>query len=180
MAQFYPFYFLFYELLLPIQDVGIARSFLTKSAIYHGLQPTSPPPRFYLIKNIEVRSIGLWRWYIEITIKIKNIIHRPAFYLKHNVSETGFCLCLRLQAEPTQLVPLPQRRRSVNLIEIDEHNISKLMEKSEGKGPLGRSRYTRACKYNIKMHLGELSWIDMDWIILAQDSDHWRTLVIHK
>jgi hypothetical protein len=29
-----------------------------------------------------VRSIGLWRWYINITITILNIIHRPVFYLK--------------------------------------------------------------------------------------------------
>jgi CBS-domain-containing membrane protein len=35
-------------------------------------------------------SIGLCRWYINITIKIQDIVHRPAFYLKHNVSETGF------------------------------------------------------------------------------------------
>jgi hypothetical protein len=30
-----------------------------------------------------------------------DIIHRPVFYLKHNVSETGFCL--RLQVEFIQL-----------------------------------------------------------------------------
>jgi hypothetical protein len=34
-------------------------------------------------------SIGLWRWYINITITILDIIHRSAFYLKHDVSETG-------------------------------------------------------------------------------------------
>jgi hypothetical protein len=28
---------------------------------------------------------------IFITIKILDIIHRPVFYLSHNVSETGFC-----------------------------------------------------------------------------------------
>jgi hypothetical protein len=31
------------------------------------------------------------------------IIHRPVFYLKHDVSETGFCL--RFQVEPTQFGP---------------------------------------------------------------------------
>jgi hypothetical protein len=46
--------------------------------------------------------IGLSRWYINITITILDIIHRPVFYLKH-VSETGFCLCL--QVEPTQVGP---------------------------------------------------------------------------
>jgi hypothetical protein len=33
-----------------------------------------------------------------------DIIHRPVFYLKHNVSETGFCL--RLQVDPTQMGPI--------------------------------------------------------------------------
>jgi hypothetical protein len=46
-------------------------------------------------------SVGLWRWYINITITILDIINRPVFYLKHNVSETGFFL--RLQMETTQL-----------------------------------------------------------------------------
>jgi hypothetical protein len=35
----------------------------------------------------------------NIAITIVDIIHRPVFYLKYNVSETGFCL--RIQAEPT-------------------------------------------------------------------------------
>jgi hypothetical protein len=44
-------------------------------------------------------SIGLWRWYINVTITILDIIHRPNFYLKHDYLEAGFCL--RLQVEPT-------------------------------------------------------------------------------
>jgi hypothetical protein len=40
---------------------------------------------------------------VTIATTIRDIIHRPAFYLKHNVWETGFCL--RLQVEPTQLGP---------------------------------------------------------------------------
>jgi hypothetical protein len=35
------------------------------------------------------------------TISILDIIHRTVFYLKHDVSETAFCL--RIQVEPTQL-----------------------------------------------------------------------------
>jgi hypothetical protein len=35
---------------------------------------------------------------------VLDIIYRPMFYLKLNVSETGFCL--RLQVEPTQLRPI--------------------------------------------------------------------------
>jgi hypothetical protein len=38
------------------------------------------------------------------SIMFLDIIHRPAFILKHNVSETGFCL--RLQVKSTQLVPI--------------------------------------------------------------------------
>jgi hypothetical protein len=49
-------------------------------------------------------SLGLWLWYINITIIILDIIHRPVFYLKHDVSETGFGL--RLQVEPTQMGPM--------------------------------------------------------------------------
>jgi hypothetical protein len=30
---------------------------------------------------------------------------------------------------------------------------------------------------NIKMDLGEIGWDGRDWIELAQDRDHWRTLV---
>jgi hypothetical protein len=41
-------------------------------------------------------SIGLWRWYINITITILDCLS-----LKQNVSETGFLL--RLQVKPTQL-----------------------------------------------------------------------------
>jgi hypothetical protein len=45
-------------------------------------------------------SIGLWRWYINITMTILDIIHRPVFYLNPDFSEAGFCL--RLQVELTQ------------------------------------------------------------------------------
>jgi hypothetical protein len=32
-------------------------------------------------------SIGLWRWYINISVIILGIIHRPVFYLEQDVSE---------------------------------------------------------------------------------------------
>jgi hypothetical protein len=44
-----------------------------------------------------------------------------------------------------------------------------LVEKPEGKRPLGRSR--RKWKYNIKMDLQEVGCGSMDWIGLAQDRD---------
>jgi hypothetical protein len=54
--------------------------------------------------NLTLRSIGLWRWYVNITITILNIIHRPLFYLKHDISETGSHLRFRL--ERTHLWPI--------------------------------------------------------------------------
>jgi hypothetical protein len=50
-----------------------------------------------------------------------------------------------------------------------------LVGKPEGKRSLGRLR--RKCVNNIKMHLGEIGWDDMDWIDLAQDKDQWRNHV---
>jgi hypothetical protein len=52
-----------------------------------------------------IRSTGLLQLDINAAITILDIIHRFIIYLKHNVSETGFCL--RLEAERTQLVPVP-------------------------------------------------------------------------
>jgi hypothetical protein len=49
-----------------------------------------------------------------ITITILDIIHRPVFCLKLNVSETGFCL--RLQVEPTQLCPVDRARELENCL----------------------------------------------------------------
>jgi hypothetical protein len=50
-----------------------------------------------------------------------------------------------------------------------------LVEKPEGKRPLGRSR-RRWVDY-IKMDLRETGWGGVDWIDLAQDRDQWRALV---
>jgi hypothetical protein len=38
----------------------------------------------------------------NITIIIQDIIHRPVFYLKNDVSDSGFCV--RFQVKPTQFV----------------------------------------------------------------------------
>jgi len=46
--------------------------------------------------------------------------------------------------------------------------------KPEGKRPLGRHR--RRC-VDIRMDLQEVGYGYMDWIVLAQDRDRWRTLV---
>jgi hypothetical protein len=47
---------------------------------------------------------GLWRWYINITITILDIVHRPVFYLNDDILEIGFFL--RFQMESTQLDPI--------------------------------------------------------------------------
>jgi hypothetical protein len=51
----------------------------------------------------------------------------------------------------------------------------RLVEKPEGKRPLGRPR--RRWVDNIKMNLREVEWDGVDWIELAQDMDQWRALV---
>jgi hypothetical protein len=53
--------------------------------------------------NRLILSIVLRRRYINKTIKIPHINHRPVFYLKHDVSETAFCFLL--QVEPIRLSP---------------------------------------------------------------------------
>jgi hypothetical protein len=47
--------------------------------------------------------------------------------------------------------------------------------KPEGKKPLERPR--RRWEYNNKMDFREIGWGCMEWIDLAQDKDHWRSLV---
>jgi hypothetical protein len=44
-----------------------------------------------------------------------------------------------------------------------------LVEKPEGKKPLGR--YRRRWEDNIKLHLREIGWGGMEWVDLAQDSN---------
>jgi hypothetical protein len=50
-----------------------------------------------------------------------------------------------------------------------------LVEKPEGKSPLGRPR--RRCEDNIKRDLQEVGWDCGDWMEWAQDRDRWRALV---
>jgi hypothetical protein len=50
-----------------------------------------------------------------------------------------------------------------------------LVGKPQGKKPLGRTR--RRWLNNIRMDLGEVGWVDVDWIGLAQDRNRWRVLV---
>jgi hypothetical protein len=50
-----------------------------------------------------------------------------------------------------------------------------LVEKPEGKRPLGRPR--RRWEYGIRMDLMETGLGGVDWIRLAQDRDRWRAVV---
>jgi hypothetical protein len=50
-----------------------------------------------------------------------------------------------------------------------------LVEKPEGKRPLGRPR--RTWEDNIRMDLQEVGFGGMDWIGPAQDRDSWRAIV---
>jgi hypothetical protein len=50
-----------------------------------------------------------------------------------------------------------------------------LVRKPEEKRPLGGPR--RRWVNNIKMYLTEIGWGSMDWIDLAQGSDHWKASV---
>jgi hypothetical protein len=50
-----------------------------------------------------------------------------------------------------------------------------LVGKPGGKRPLENSK--RRPEDNVKMDLGEIILGGMDWNALAQDRDHWRTLV---
>jgi hypothetical protein len=46
--------------------------------------------------NANANANVTWQWYINVTTTILGIIFRPNFHLKHNVSETGFCLHLQV------------------------------------------------------------------------------------
>jgi hypothetical protein len=53
-----------------------------------------------------------------------------------------------------------------------------LVEKPEGKRPLGRQR--RRWVDNIKMDLREIEWGDMDWIDLAEERNEWGGLLLTR
>jgi hypothetical protein len=48
--------------------------------------------------------------------------------------------------------------------------------KPEVKRPLGRRRHK--WEDNSRMDLGEIEWDDIYWILLVQDTNQWRALVI--
>ena len=62
-----------------------------------------------------------------------------------------------------------------NMLGGEKRLYSVLMEKPEGKRPIGRPR--RRWEDNIEMGLQEMGCGGMDWIELAQDRDRWWALV---
>jgi hypothetical protein len=67
-------------------------------------------------------------------------------------------------------------RNTYQILPFDRRGVYKvLVEKPEGKRPLGRPK--RRWQDNIKKDLQEVGCGDMDWIDLAQDRDRWRALV---
>jgi hypothetical protein len=56
-----------------------------------------------------------------------------------------------------------------------EECIQNLVGRPEGRRALGRSR--RRWEDNIKMDLREITFVDVNWIHLAQDRDRWRDLM---
>jgi hypothetical protein len=73
-------------------------------SVPHGKHITSPLRAQQV--NVMYRFETMKYWY---NYRYSDIINRPVFYFKHDVSKTGFCT--RFQVGPTQLGPYFQRQR---------------------------------------------------------------------
>jgi hypothetical protein len=62
----------------------------------------------YNCKRARILSIGLWRWYINVTITIMSIIHRPVLYLK--------LISVGLSVPDTNHITSPLRAQQINAI----------------------------------------------------------------
>jgi hypothetical protein len=62
-------------------------------------------------------------------------------------------------------------------IHIKRNAYRLLVGKLEGKRLLGRPRRRWVDNTSIRMDLGEVGWVDADWIGLAQGRNRWRPLV---
>jgi hypothetical protein len=72
------------------------------------------------------------------------------------------------------MIKARRMRWTGHVTRMGENAYRVLVEKQEGKSPLGRPR---SWVNNIKMDLREIGWDGMDWIDLTQDRDQWRAIV---
>jgi hypothetical protein len=84
----------------------------------------------------------------------------------HNLYSSPFIVRV-IKSRRMRWVGHVARMREINVYSI-------LVGKSEGKRPLEKRRR----EDNIKMHLRDIGFEDVDWIHLAQDRDRWRAVVI--
>jgi hypothetical protein len=62
-----------------------------------------------------------------------------------------------------------------HVVRMEKRNVYRLLKrKPEGERQLGRPRRRWV---DIKTHLGEIGWGDVDWIGQARDGAKWRALV---
>jgi hypothetical protein len=82
-----------------------------------------------------------------------------------------------LYSSPIRIIKSKRMRWEGHVAQMGEkRNAYRLfVGKPGGRRPLGRPR--RRWVDNIMMDLGEVGWVDVDWIGLAQDRNRWRALV---
>jgi hypothetical protein len=83
-----------------------------------------------------------------------------------------------LYSSPSAIRIIKSRRMrwEGHVARMGERNAYRLLVgKPEGKRPLRKPR--RRLVDNIRMDLGEVGWVDVDWIGVAQDRNRWRALV---
>jgi hypothetical protein len=111
----------------------LQHSFLHKNVIwYRTKRCTRLPPNdsvtFSILPkfSLKIQIFCFWTLSIAPFFYVK---HRPVYISKHNVSETGFCL--RLRVKPTQLSPIDRARLEFGTSSIDWAQLSKFCPKTE-------------------------------------------------
>jgi hypothetical protein len=69
---------------------------------------------YKLVESVQIQFI------FNIIFNIPDIVHRPVFYMKHNVSGTGFCLLILLG--PIQVGPI-HKASSVDWIQLGMYRL---------------------------------------------------------
>jgi hypothetical protein len=85
-----------------------------------------------IIENRLIQQLGIFhRVGVVTNVMFLDIIHRPVFILKHNVSEIGFCL--RLQVKPSQLGSIDRASPEIGMNFIYWALQGRLYLKTEGE-----------------------------------------------